>query len=97
MGEVFKLKAEALQFIFIGFGRLFSIGQYGLQHFSVFEQGIINISYKAAMAALRFLLVIIVVAAVIIAKFFIYTAFYGFPAGKAVFCFRCSHSNGFRL
>jgi hypothetical protein len=85
MGKPFKLEAKPQQLILIGFGRLFSAGQKGFQYFSVFQQGIVNVSYKAAMASFGFLLVIIIVAAIVITEFFINSSFQGFSAGKTAF------------
>lgn len=97
MRQVFKLKAQPHQFILIGFGRLFSRGQDEFQNFSVFQQGIINVSYKATMTSPGFLLVVIVVAAIVIAEFFINSSLQGLSAGKTDFCiWRNRHGKGFR-
>jgi hypothetical protein len=85
MCQVFKLETKPHQLILIRFCCFLAVGQKGLQYFPVFQQGIINVSYKAAMASLCFLLVIIIVAAIIVAEFFINSSFQGLPAGKTVF------------
>lgn len=75
MGEVFELKTQALQFVLICFCRFFSVRQQRLENFSVLQQRIIDISYKIAVTALCFLLVIVIIPAVIITEFFINPAF----------------------
>ena len=62
----------------------------------IFQQGIVNVSYKAAMTSFRFLLVIIVVTAIVIAEFFINSSFQGLSAGKTASDFSsCRHCKGF--
>jgi hypothetical protein len=96
MGKPFELKSKPQQLILIGPGRFFPILQDGFQYFSVFQQRIVNIPYKAAMASFGFLLVVIVVAAIVIAEFFINSSFERLTTGKTGFGIRRRrHGKGF--
>lgn len=75
MCDVFELEPEPLQFIFIGFGRFFSFRQNRLKNLPVFQQCVVDVAHKCAVASPGFLLVVIIVAAIVITEFFVDSSF----------------------
>jgi len=66
-----KMKPETLQFIPVGFGGFFSIGQNTSKDPAVFQQGIVDVSHIGAVIPFGLLLVVVIITAIIITEFFV--------------------------